>query len=520
MVKREHDPANLLPGDDTRTLELAPFDPKTLELEPFDPAVEKSANKSDELIGQVLNKKYAVLDRVGESASIAVYRTLELSTNRQLIAKTLKYREPKAKEWLQARAREQIGKRHPNIVETLDYFETPNGRPFLITEMVVGITLADLLSTNQFIEDEHEIAELVSMIGTALQFAHDNTFYHGNLTPRNVFLFEGDGNFSAKVSDFGIAREFWQNENLPLTQLLDVYQLGLLTYHLSSGRLPYEGKTYAEIMFAPSELEDKDADPLSYHRSDLYCTEQLQEVVEEAIEIGEEWRPEQVAAFLGGIRTWIHGVEGAQIVRSHLVKEIADSPEGQRPLRDPTGERNMRTTIRNMVNLRENLGAQEETLIMKLTSGAAAKGPRRSPLATAGRFFLLTICLVGLAGSIYYISTSHSETVRDLWIKSSTHLSQVLKKDQSEDEQMSEDADVSKSAARPPTASPKDKQGKVHKLAPAFKEPTPKSDPATINAMYSSKKDRFQGNNMRNADQKFRGFRIDYRNFNEDWLKK
>ncbi len=63
------------------------------------------------------------------------------------------------------------------------------------------------------------------------------------------------------------------------------------------------------------------------------------------------------------------------------------------------------------------------------------------------------------------------------------------------------------------------KKANAHKLAPAFKDPTPKSDPQTISEMYRAKNKRFQGNNARNIDQKSNGFRIDYRCFNNDWLK-
>ncbi len=509
MIEKHNDPASLSASDENQTLELARFEPEN----------DKSPDKRDELIGRILNAKYAIVERIGESASIAVYKALVLSSNRHVVVKTLKFRDPAAIEWLRARASEQIGKHNPNIVDTIDYLETPDGRPFLVTELVEGITLAELLKSNEYVEDEHEIADLVRGIGNAIQYAHAHNFCHGNLTPRNVFLFEADGNVVVKVSDFGIARELWQQDGPKATESLDIYQLGLLTYLLSTGHLPHANMTYDQLMFAPAELETRKHDPLSYHRSDLYCLEQFNEVVETAIEIGEEWRQEKVSEFLEGINAWLHGVEGAQVVRSHLVQEIADLPaNGERPRRDTTGQRNMRTTIRKMIDLRVNLSSQEDTIMMKFTGGAAAKGPRRSPLATAGRLILLCACLGGLAYSVYYISTDHSETVRDLWMKSSRQLSMILHKEAPPSDEPEE---ATEAVAKPiaPSDRHDGKKANAHKLAPAFKDPTPKSDPQTISEMYRAKNKRFQGNNARNIDQKSNGFRIDYRCFNNDWLK-
>ncbi len=92
-------------------------------------------------------------------------------------------------------------------------------------------------------------------LASALQYAHDSGIYHGCVNANHVYL-RKDG--VVKLSNFGFnysiegvaigpptsrAPEQWRGE--PLTRSSDVYGLGILLYHLLSGRFPYRA-TYAE----------------------------------------------------------------------------------------------------------------------------------------------------------------------------------------------------------------------------------------------------------------------------------
>jgi len=91
--------------------------------------------------------------------------------------------------------------RHPHIAQLYDGGETEDGAPYIVMELVDGISLARWLTT-QGPSLERRL-DVIEQICAAVEFAHQNLIVHRDLTPGNV-LVTSDGN--AKLIDFGIAR--------------------------------------------------------------------------------------------------------------------------------------------------------------------------------------------------------------------------------------------------------------------------------------------------------------------------
>lgn len=140
---------------------------------------------------------------------------------------------------------------HDNIVDVLDWGTDPY--PWLVLEYVDG-SLADRLSDGEHFEPTAAV-DVASGIADALEYAHGNGVVHLDVKPENILL-DGD---TPKVADWGLARlvlEFTRTEmgltpaySAPeqlrseygdIDRRTDIYQLGVVTYQLLAGRLPFE----------------------------------------------------------------------------------------------------------------------------------------------------------------------------------------------------------------------------------------------------------------------------------------
>ncbi len=156
---------------------------------------------------------------------------------------------------------------HPNIVRLFDYGEE-GGRFVSVMEFVPGESLATRVQRGRL---EPTLAlDLATQMASALDAAHKAGIVHRDLKPENVLLAPGDPIPLLKVVDFGIARRapahpgekpltslgtilgtpaFMCPEQLrgqPVDARADVYSLGLLTYLMLSGTLPWPARSLVE----------------------------------------------------------------------------------------------------------------------------------------------------------------------------------------------------------------------------------------------------------------------------------
>ena len=159
---------------------------------------------------------------------------------------------------------------HPNIAHLLDGGTAPDGRPFLVMELVEGVPI------DRYCDEVgaglEERLRLFQKVCSAVHFAHQNLVVHRDLKPANI-LVTSEG--VPKLLDFGIAK-LLSTENFPLTVVTtapdralmtpayaspeqirgerittasDVYSLGVLLFQLLTGSRPHqvEGRSRAEV---------------------------------------------------------------------------------------------------------------------------------------------------------------------------------------------------------------------------------------------------------------------------------
>src|SRR4029079_8317009 len=90
--------------------------------------------------------------------------------------------------------------RHPNIVSIYEV-NSENGRAYIASEYIDGLTLRDLLSAGR--PAIGRAVELLIAVGQALHHAHEHGVIHRDIKPANIILNKQGQPF---VADFGIAK--------------------------------------------------------------------------------------------------------------------------------------------------------------------------------------------------------------------------------------------------------------------------------------------------------------------------
>src|SRR4051812_43396228 len=97
---------------------------------------------------------------------------------------------------------------HPNIVQVLDFDQTPEGRPFLAMEYLEGRHLGDLIAAEGPLSLARTI-DIVAPVVSALSAIHRQQIVHRDLKPPNIFLVRSeDGGEVVKLLDFGLSKRW------------------------------------------------------------------------------------------------------------------------------------------------------------------------------------------------------------------------------------------------------------------------------------------------------------------------
>jgi serine/threonine-protein kinase len=173
----------------------------------------------------------------------------------------------------EARAVNRIG--HPNIVDIFGFgaLPPPDGRQYFVMELLEGEALtAALERAGAAGWDPPEARRLLAQACDALAAAHHEGIVHRDLKPDNLWLVRPrHGQSFLKLLDFGIAKLLEGKGDGPVTQSglvigtpqfmapeqclgeavdhrADIYAFGVILYRIFTGRLPFAGKSFAEIV--------------------------------------------------------------------------------------------------------------------------------------------------------------------------------------------------------------------------------------------------------------------------------
>ncbi len=219
---------------------------------------------SDNYIGQLLDNRYEILEKIGSGGMADVYKARCHRLNRNVAVKILKPELADNENFRKRFTNESKAVAmlsHPNIVAVYDV-STDQELEYIVMELINGITLKQYIDQKGLLSWK-ETVHFAVQISKALSHAHSRGIIHRDIKPQNIMVLR-DG--SVKVADFGIA-QLRNSENTLTEETIgsvhyispeqakgshvdnrsDVYSLGVVMYEMLTGRLPFEGDTAVAI---------------------------------------------------------------------------------------------------------------------------------------------------------------------------------------------------------------------------------------------------------------------------------
>lgn len=216
--------------------------------------------QTDQFIGRRI-RDFIVEERIGRGGMALVYRARQLSVNRDVALKTISLdanlgENNEFRRRFEQEANLIASLEHIHILPIYDYGIVDNEVAFIAMRLLRGGTLSDFLHGGTVEFDR--AADIFTQIARGLGYAHSKGVIHRDLKPSNILL---DESGNAYLTDFGLAKlvedslELTKSGNILGTPVYmspeqlrgvaldprsDIYGMGVILYHMTAGRPPFD----------------------------------------------------------------------------------------------------------------------------------------------------------------------------------------------------------------------------------------------------------------------------------------
>ena len=297
-----------------------------------------------------LDGRYHIVERIAAGGMGEVFRAHDAVLAREVAIKVLHRSlagDPGFVDRFRREARAAAALSHPNIVAVYDWGAV-DGIYYMVMEYVRGRGVRELLNANARLEPA-QAADVVRQTLLALEVAHAQGIVHRDVKPENVLATTAG---TVKVADFGLARAYAdgtatqvggtvqgtvqylspeQIRGEPADPRSDLYSLGVVTYELLTGKLPFTGETAMSIAY--KHLSGRVPRPSAVVPT---IPAELDGFVLSATDRDRELRPESATEMRRDLESILPGLPAAR----SLAAVVDDLPEI-----DPDGEATERVPV-------------------------------------------------------------------------------------------------------------------------------------------------------------------------------
>ncbi|MCW5822396.1 MAG: protein kinase [Cyanobacteria bacterium TGS_CYA1] len=223
-----------------------------------------------------LGERYQINGVLGEGGLGVVYRAFDTILKIDVAIKTLQSEsDGQGLVRLQREAMAAGKLKNENIARVFDFGQTALSSPYMVMELVQGISLAEFIKSQEHSRVDFATAlPIFEQICLGLEHAHKNGIIHRDLKPSNVMLIEREHfknksqKYLVKLLDFGVAKiqsdqklttvgallgsplymSPEQAQGDEVTDQSDIYSLGCLMFETLCGTTPFKGESTLETL--------------------------------------------------------------------------------------------------------------------------------------------------------------------------------------------------------------------------------------------------------------------------------